>query len=314
MRINRAVGVCVGMLWGLNTLAADAPLVGQQSAGGITHSFLATGGQTFVVGEDGKETWRWPGATRDGWVLANGNVLLAAGKSKAYPAGAVVEVDKAGKTVWEFKGTQSEVDAVQPLAGGNVLLTESGPKPRLMEVTREGKVAVEFGLQCQTKSFHMQTRMARKLVSGNYLVPHLLDRVVREYDKAGKTVWEFRTPDEPKESWPFTAIRLENGNTLVTCTHGNMVIEVDQDGKELWRVTNQDLGAPLLKDPCGAQRLANGNTVIASYGAGGADEVKLLEVTPERKVVWTYTSGRRGGVHEVHVLTTNGKAEGGGLR
>ncbi|MEZ0265930.1 MAG: PQQ-binding-like beta-propeller repeat protein [Phycisphaerae bacterium] len=306
--------MCLGILCTFRALAADAPPGGQQSATGIAHSFLATGAQTYILGEDGKETWRWNGPTRDGWVLANGNVLLAAAKSKAYPAGAIVEVDKVGKTVWEFKGTQSEVDAVQPLAGGNVLLTESGPKPRLMEVTHEGKVAVEFPLQCQTKNFHMQTRMARKLAGGNYLVPHLLDRVVREYDKAGKTVWEFKTPDEPKESWPFTAIRLENGNTLIDCTHGNMVIEVDKDGKEVWRVTNADLGSALLKDPCGAQRLANGNTVIASYGAGGADEVKLLEVTPEKKVVWTYKSGQRGGVHEVHVLTMNGRAEGGGLR
>jgi len=70
-----------------------------------------------------------------------------------------------------------------------------------------------------------------------------------------------------------------------------MVIEVDKAGKEVWRLTNADLPTPLLKDPCGGQRLANGNTVITSYGAGKADEVKMLEVTPEKKVVWMYKSG-----------------------
>ena len=194
-------------------------------------------------------------------------------------------------------------------------MTESGPKPRLLEITREGKVVVELGLKCQTTNFHMQTRMARKLANGNYLVPHLIDKVVREYDATGKVVWEFKTPEEPKEAWPFTAIRLANGNTLINCTHSNMVIEVDAAGKIVWQLTNNDLPTPLLKDPCGAQRLPNGNTIIASYGAGGATEVKILEVTPEKKVVWTYKSNRKGGVHEVQILGTNGKElEGKAMR
>jgi hypothetical protein len=295
--------------------AAAAAESRQESETGITHAFLATGGETFIQSGDGKVAWRYPGGSRDGWVLPSGNVLLAVSKSKQYPSGAVVEADKDGKAVFEFKGTQSEVDTMQPLHGGRVLLTESGPKPRLLEVDRAGKVLVEFALQCQTSNHHMQTRMARKLPSGNYLVPHLLDKVVREYTAEGKVVWEARTPAEPKESWPFTAIRLGDGNTLITCTHGDMVIEVDKDGKVVWQVTNVDLPAPLLKDPCGAQRLPNGNTVICSYGAGGADEVKLLEVTRDKKLVWTYRSGRRGGIHEVQLLDTNGKAiDGAPLR
>ena len=45
--------------------------------------------------------------------------------------------------------------------------------------------------------------MARKLPNGHYLVPQLLDKVVREYTPDGKVVWEAKTPD-----MPFTAIRL----------------------------------------------------------------------------------------------------------
>jgi len=41
-------------------------------------------------------------------------------------------------------------------------MTESGTAPRLMEVTREGKIAVEFPLKCQTANAHMETRMARQ--------------------------------------------------------------------------------------------------------------------------------------------------------
>jgi hypothetical protein len=286
--------------------AAENP-TGQESATGITHSFLATGGETYIMSGEGKITWRFAGSSRDGWVLPSGDILLAASKSRDYPSGAIVLFDKGGKTLFEFKGTQSEVDTVQPLHDSHLLLTESGPKPRLLEIDKDGKVLVEFPLQCQTQNFHMQTRMARKLPNGNYLIPHLLDKVVREYTPTGKVVWEAATPKEPKEAWPFTAIRLENGNTLINCTHGDMVIEVDKDGKMVWQLTNADLPTPLLHDPCGAQRLPNGNTVIASYGAAGENDVKLLEVTPKKEVVWTYRSGHKGGVHEVQILDTNGK-------
>src|SRR4051812_16466747 len=79
----------------------------------ITHGFLATGAETYIVDGTGKVTWRYAPSTRDGWVLPNGNILLALSKSKDYPGGAVVEVTKDGKTVFEFKGTQSEVNTVQ---------------------------------------------------------------------------------------------------------------------------------------------------------------------------------------------------------
>src|ERR1700733_5093236 len=90
----------------------------------ITHSFLATGNETYILDDAGKVTWRYPQGTRDGWVLPNGNVLLAITKNKDFPGGAAVEVTKEGKVVFEFKGTQSEVNTVQPLDEGRVLLTE----------------------------------------------------------------------------------------------------------------------------------------------------------------------------------------------
>ena len=134
-------------------------------------------------------------------------------------------------------------------------------------------------LQAQTKDHHLQTRMARKLPNGNYLVPQLLDKVVREYTPRGEIVWEVRTPD-----MPFTAIRLESGNTLIGCTLGNLVIEVDK-GKTVWQVSNDDLPGKPINDACGVQRLPNGNTVITSHHAKG-DEIKLLEVTRDKKLVW----------------------------
>ena len=266
----------------------------------VAHGLLCTGGQTYLLDGQGRMLWSYPGGSRDGWLLPDGHILLAVNKGKDHPGGAVVEVDRKGKALFSFEGSQTEVNTVQPLEGGRVLLTEAGDRPRLLEVDRSGKILVEVPLQAQTKDHHLQTRMARKLATGNYLVPQLLDKVVREYTPEGKVVWEAKTPN-----WPFTAIRLDDGNTLVGCTVGDLVVEFDPKGEIIWQVTNDDLPGRPIADACGVQRLANGNTVIASYRAG-ADAVKLTEVTRDKKVVWTHRDPKRPGIHHVQILEADG--------
>ena len=116
----------------------------ETSPANINHTFLATGAETRIISGDGQTIWRYPRGTRDGWVLPNGNILLAVSKDHDYPGGAVVELRRDGKTVFEWKGTQSEVNTAQSLANGNILLTEAGAKPRLLEVNREGKIVIDY--------------------------------------------------------------------------------------------------------------------------------------------------------------------------
>ena len=274
-------------------------------AADLKHSFIVFGAETFVVDGDGKISWVIPKSSRDGWLLPNGNALLAVSKGKEYPGGAVVEIDKDNKTVFEFKGTQSEVNTVMALDNGNIMFTEAGPKPRLIEVSREGKIIVDMPIQAQTKDHHLQTRMARKLPNGNYLIPQLLDKVVREYSPDGKVVWEVKTPN-----WPFTAIRLPDGNTLINCTLGNLVIEVDPKGQTVWSLSNDDLPGKPINDACGGHRLPNGNTVITSHHAK-ANETKLIEVNRDKKIVWTYTNSKNASIHHFQILDTNGVALSG---
>ena len=126
---------------------AETPVARQVSATGITHSIMGFGADTFMMSEDGRTTWSYPLGTRDGWLLPNGNFLLTITKCNEYPGGAVLEVNRAGETIFGYKGTQSEVDTSQALPHGHYLLTESGPKPRLLEVDSSGKILVEFPLQ-----------------------------------------------------------------------------------------------------------------------------------------------------------------------
>jgi hypothetical protein len=273
----------------------------QVSPAGITHGVMGFGEDTFIANSSGQILWKDPHNTRDGWMLPNGHLLLTITKCSDYPGGAAIEVDRSAKTYFEYKGTQSEVNSVQKTPDGHYVLTEAGDKPRLLELDAAGKVLVEFPLQCQTRDPHMETRMARKLRNGHYLVPHLLDFAVREYTKEGKVVWEAKTPN-----WPFSVIRKANGCTVISCTHGDMVVEADKKGAIIWQLTNADLPGAPLKDACGAQLLANGDLVITSYGSGGADEVKLTEVTPEKQIVWQLYTGRTHGLHQFQILENDG--------
>ena len=214
--------MCLGTIFGMTSLAlAEDPRLG------ITHGFLATGGETYIRDGRGAITWRYPHSTRDGWVLPNGNVLLALSKSNDYPGGGVVEVETNGKVVIRVQGHAVRGQHRPEARRRSILISEAGDQPRLLEVDRRGRTLVEVPLQAQTKDHHLQTRMARKLANGNYLVPQLLDKVVREYTPKGEIVWEVKTPD-----MPFTAIRLPNGNTLIGCTLGNLVIEVDSQRQD----------------------------------------------------------------------------------
>ncbi len=305
MRTLLALFACLALV---QTTEAQQQFGRQKSDTGIKHSFLIAGPMTVIVGEDGKVKWRTKGRARDAFVLQNGNVLVSAGN-------VAKEITRDGKVVWSYKLAKEnkELGTAVRLKDGNTLVVERGVKPRLLEVTKDGKIAVEVPLKPETKNNHMQTRMARKLPNGNYLVPHLLAFKVHEYQPDGKIVNTIKTDlkelgGRKEENWPFTAIRLANGRTLVNLTHGNKTVEFDAKGKVAWKVTNKDV-AGRFADPCGGQRLANGNTVICSYAQKDANKPKLFEITPDKKVVWEFFHPKAN-AHEVHVLTTNGKKEG----
>jgi hypothetical protein len=303
MNLNKKTGLLIIVTCCLFAFSRKE-IVAEKLEENILHSFFIAGPDfTGIIGEDGKEVWNSgkPGA-RDGFVLPNGHILICW-------ADEVLEFDQRKKVIFTYKrdSEEKELGTAVRLKNGNTLITESGQNPVLLEVDGSGKIIKKISLLPETDNVHMQTRMARKLDNGHYLVPHLLAFAVKEYDPSGKVVKTFKTDTEElggtkAENWPFTAIVLDNGNTLVSLTHGNKVVEFDRKGKVVWQVSNDDFTEKPFQDPCGIQRLPNGNTVIASYGAQKG--IKIFEVTRDKKIVWTYLNHR---AHELQILTTNGK-------
>ncbi len=119
---------------------------------------------------------------------------------------------------------------------------------------------------------------------------------MREYDRHGKVVWSYtldlagrqRTGGHDGHGIEvYGAIRRRNGNTLIATGNGNRVIEVNRAGKIVWSVEQEELPGIRLAWVTTLQLLPNGNLIIGNCHAGPANP-QLIEVTRDKKVVWTF--------------------------
>jgi outer membrane protein assembly factor BamB len=257
-------------------------------------------GNVAVVDQSGKVLWEYPtkAEVHDLWMLPNGNVLLPLGPTT------IAEVTPDKEIAWKYDCKQKpgytgriEVHAFQPLDGGKVMIAESG-NARIVEVDRKGVVTKEIPLKVDHPNPHRDTRMARKLKTGNYLVCHEGDGAVREYDPTGKVVWEYkldlggrpRSPGHGVEGHGlevYGAIRLENGNTLIAGGNNNRVLEVSPEGKIVWKIDHDELPNIQLAWVTQLHVLPNGNVVVGNCHAGEANP-QIFEVTRDKKIVWAF--------------------------
>lgn len=273
------------------------------SAAHAQHRVLLQGKDRLAVVEsDGSVSWEMPwGGIHDLHLLPNGNVLTRQGSS------AVVEIDRDQKSVvWKYDASQNpanagkkiEVHAFQPLPDGDVMIAESG-SARIIEVNRDGEVVKAVPLVVDHPNPHSDTRLARKLDNGHYLVAHEADGVVREYDDSGQVVWEYEVPMFGQTSAGghgpdafgnrlFSALRLENGNTLIGTGNGHSVLEVTPDKQIVWELHQNDLPGICLAWVTTLEVLPGGNLVIGNCHAGPGQPL-LVEVDRSTKeVVWTF--------------------------
>ena len=289
MRRPGFVAVCFGLI-------LAGPALGQ-------HRLVTQGNDKLaIVGRDGKIEWemKW-GGIHDVHVLPGGNLMVQQGAAK------VAEIDPTErKIVWSYdsaasngnQGQRVEVHAFQPLDDGRVMIAESGPA-RIIEIDRAGKLLAEIKLKVEHPNPHTDTRLVRKLKSGNYLVCHEADGAVREYAGDGKIVWENKVPLFGKPPKPghgpeafgnkcFAAVRLAGGNTLVSTGNGHSVIEVTPQSEIVWQLHQSDLPGITLAWVTTLEVLPGGNYVIGNCHAGPGQPL-LVEVEPTSKqVVWKF--------------------------
>ena len=93
--------------------------------------------------------------------------------------------------------------------------------------------------------------------------------------------------DTDLDGLPFGAIRLDNGNTLIAGGNNNRVQEIGPKNEIVWQIDQKELPGITLAWVTTLKVLANGNIVIGNCHAG-KDNPQLIEVTREKKVVWTF--------------------------
>ena len=276
-----------------------SPLVAAEP---VTHRVLAADASTgnlAIIDAAGKVEWEFKNRhdVHDLQLLANGNVLTHTSSTT------IVEVTPDKKIAWTYEAkpkpgvNRIEVHAFQRLPDGRTMVAESG-NCRIIEVDAAGKIVFEMPLDLPRPDAHRDTRMVRKLASGNYLVCHESIGTVREYDPAGKTVWQYKLDlnNRPRSGGHgveghgtevYGAIRLPSGNTLIAGGNANRVIEVTPKGEIAWSVEQTELPGITLAWVTTLQLLPNGNVVIGNCHAGPKNP-QLIEVTREKKVVWTF--------------------------
>src|SRR5206468_9833290 len=122
------------------------------------------------------------------------------------------------------------------------------------------------------------TRMARKLKNGNYLVCAESPGVVSEYNAKSEVVWEY-----PTKTRVYGAIRLRNGNTLIASGSGASVVEVTSDGKVVWEIKDTLPNDKIaLKWTTSLTELANGNFVVGNCHAGD-NNPQIFEIARDKK-------------------------------
>lgn len=251
-----------------------------------------------LVDADGTVEWEFPNeanSMHDIQLLPNGNILFHNGA-------AVREVNRQKQIVWEYASKPKEgytgrvtVHSFERLPNGLTMIAESGNQ-RIIEVDKDGKIVHEIPLTVDKPSPGSDTRLVRSVPGGGYLVAHEADGKVREYDRDGRVVWEYKMDLNGQPASPgltghgvnvFSAKRLPNGNTLIGGGNNNRVIEVNKAGEVVWSVTSKDLPGITLAWITTIEALPNGDVIFGNSHAG-PDNPQLIEVTRDKKVVWTF--------------------------
>jgi enterochelin esterase family protein len=295
---RESAGAHTWMVWRhyLNELAPllfQAPAAPLPGNGLAQHPFLycgewqnrSTSDQAMYILRGGQVVWSYTnplkGELGDCSMLANGNILF----SRQFGAS---EITPDKKIVWNYDGPPGvEIHTAWPVDKDRVLIMQNGNPAKALVINKtRNRVENELVLPTRVATgTHGQFRHIRMTPSGNLLVAHMdLGKVV-EYGPDGKEVWSVDAPS------PWAAIRLKNGNTLISGNQHGWVREVNRKGQTVWEIDKDDLPGITLFTVQEVSRLANGNTLINNWAgsqpqAEWPNTVQLIEVTPDKKVVW----------------------------
>lgn len=231
------------------------------------------------VGKDHKVLWRYEG---DFWGetqlgLPDQLVQLSGGHFLAVEKNQVVELNKRGQKVWEYRPPFNFLEKIQSLENGNIFIA-SHMEDKMLGVTRKKKIVWSYDI-----SDRKSLANAERLSNGRTLV-NTYEKVF-EIGKNKKLAWEYVPPKGEEVSF---ATKLNNGDYLFTMSPNHHILEVNPSGKIVWQYGIKDLpgfGFNRLNLPERAVELPNGHIFIYDKG-----NHRLLEVGRDKVIYWEYGS------------------------
>jgi hypothetical protein len=263
--------------------------------------YIGEGDNTIYVIDKGKVVWTYQtglgNELDDVWLMTNGNLLFS---RMSYVA--IVTPEKK-VVWHRDAPPGTEIHACQPIGLDKVLLMENGTPARLLVINiKTGKTEVEHEVPDAGPNVHPQFRRVRMTAAGTYLLPFLAmnkvveydknfkpiwtyeisspwaairlrngntlitnekDRLAREVNRKGETVWEYSLRSDLPAGLVMPGsqsnVRLANGNTVICSRGGNgaglQLIEVTPAKKVVWALYDWKTLGPatavqMLDDPC----------------------------------------------------------------
>lgn len=186
--------------------------------------------------------------------------------------------DADGKVIWQYKtagpqrGHTGHHD-VHLLTNGNILFHDTWTKTQEITLGKKVVWSYESAQMNGNAGKRVDVHAFTRLKNGNTMIVESSVGRVIEVDQAGKLAHQF--PLKPGGTQSTRWARHTATGTLLACSERpGVVTEYDRTGKVVWDYL-------INTRVYGAIRLKNGNTLIAS-GSGKS----VVEVTPEKKVVW----------------------------
>ncbi|MGY8675369.1 MAG: outer membrane protein assembly factor BamB family protein [Verrucomicrobiia bacterium] len=201
--------------------------------------------------------------------------------SASYGKNVVAICDAKGDVIWKHdtpgpqKGHAGHHD-VHLLKNGNILFHDSWTKTK--EITLGGKVVWEYDSATQNgnQGKRVDVHAFARLDNGDtVIVESKVGRIIH-VNRKGKITKEVPLGKDGREKTRLMRV-LDNGNYLACAERPGVVTEYDGKGNIVWEYL-------IDTRVYGAIRLKNGNTLIGS-GSGNS----VVEVTPDKKVVWDIT-------------------------
>ncbi|QZT38043.1 hypothetical protein K5X82_03870 [Halosquirtibacter xylanolyticus] len=196
-------------------------------------------------------------------------------------------IDLDHNVLWNYdtpKGT--ELQSASMTNDGNILLGQCGTPATIMEYSKDGKLLSKTTFETGLKKAHAQLRRVRKTSRDTYLVPIFGNGQVWEIAKSGDVLRKVTVGGVP-----FSVVEISNDHWMVSCGDGHYLLEINPSSSEvLSKIEQNDIEDIPLRFVAESVRLSSGNTLICNWG-GHARKLKrvasLMEVTPEKKVVWS---------------------------